>query len=174
MSEFAKHVMIINKWEESRNTGPCIVYRIACSCGTKEHDLDMWVEFDKEFGDATITFYYKVDYFTNHQSTKIEEILSDIGHKLKNGFVRDVVFDIRFKIESFVLFYRRMKDVWKLLRNKELKLESDTILYGEESIENFIKAILEGLNFIHPEKQRVLLITTPTITYTSGYTQYIK
>lgn len=32
-------------------------FRIACDCGTREHDIDAWIEVDRDTPWVTVTFY---------------------------------------------------------------------------------------------------------------------
>ena len=95
-----------------------VYYRVACSCGSDEHDVTLELEKDSVFEDLTLTFYKKI-YYTSH-----------------------------WKPNFFSRLWIRIKGVIKLLFTGYIELESDFILQGEEHIDSFIKALEEGKHLI--------------------------
>jgi hypothetical protein len=114
MNKPLKKIMIEGEWDKS------IMYRAACDCGSPEHDLDM--EFDKEMGLTILTFYEKVEFFSNYWYN-----------------ANDSKWDaFRGKIGALK---RRLKAIFKLLTGGYLRYESTFIIYGEKQIGDFIEAL---------------------------------
>jgi len=114
-----KSVMTIGEYEGS------IMYRAACDCGSEEHDMTMDIEFDNECGLTILTFYKKVSFdpywFGGSHETK---------WSLFKGRVEE--------------WWKRIKAAARILTGNYLNHEASFLMYGEEQIDHFIKALEYG------------------------------
>ncbi len=110
-----KKIMVEGEFSKS------IMYRAACDCGSPDHDLVIDMEFDKELGLTILTFYEKVEfspyYWGNTEDSKW------VAFKGKMGALK-----------------RRVKAAFKLLTGSHLEYDSTFIMYGEDQIDDLIKA----------------------------------
>lgn len=141
-------IMISGKWENKNSR--TILYRVGCDCGSKEHDLDMFIESDKELNDISLQFYKTVDYYPKGSSNKMVNFFRNISH-FSSKYNLDLIFNISWfierRIEAYIEMKSRIKDIYKILFKKEFVLEGSFIIYKEENIRDFVKAIEEAVEF---------------------------
>jgi hypothetical protein len=111
-------------------------------------DLSLDLTFDKD-GDLDLTFWRDVEYSPDPSETRLGEYLREKRDKINNRDSRmwGFLYDLNQRVADIVCFSRRVRDAYKVLFNKEIKLEGGLIIYGEENITNFIKTLIEGSNF---------------------------
>lgn len=111
-------VMKTNEYENS------VFYRVACSCGSDEHDLTIEFEKDSKCPDMIFLNFYK-----------------DLAWSSYWG-------DSNF----FGRIWRRLKTSLRIFFIGYIEVEESFILQGEEHINSFIKALEEGKKHIKNEK----------------------
>ena len=94
---------------------PGVFYRTTCSCGSTEHDLNIELEHDEEFGFASIRFYI------------------------------NCVWEADWNLNWFQRLYRRIKASMKLLFCGKIILEQDFIFRGKDHINGLLEALTEGV-----------------------------
>lgn len=141
-------IMISGKWKTKGSSS--ILYRVGCDCMSKEHDLDMFIESDKELRDITLQFYKNVEYYPKGSDNKILNFLRNVSYFSARHQI-DLIFNISYFIENrisrFLEIKNRIKDAYKILFKKEFMLEGSCIICKEENIRDFIKAIEEAVEF---------------------------
>jgi hypothetical protein len=108
-------VMELNKWHREKDGSA--VFRVACDCGSPEHDLIVW--FDKEIDDLTVQFYCDV--------TAINPYWSDFSFL---GF--------------FKKHWWNFKKGLKLIFTGDLEFQHDLILGNKKHIDSLIAVLEEG------------------------------
>lgn len=130
------------------------VYRVACSCGDPSCDLTLELSFNKEDEDLDITFWREVKYYTDPKETKLENIIRKLSYKFKfNSRIRDILYELNYKISEIVCLWRRIKDAYKVIFNKEIKLEGGLIIYGEDNIKILRDVIDDGIDHVLSRKE---------------------
>jgi hypothetical protein len=103
-------VMKVDEFDDS------VFYRIACTCGSKDHEFELWLEYDKDINDITLmiekTLYWKYYYALSSWYEKI---------------------------------YKRLFAGLKLILGGYLEMQTDVLFMDKEHIEGFIEALQEGL-----------------------------
>ena len=106
-------VMKIDEFDDS------VFYRIACACGSKDHEFELWLEYDKKINDITLmiekTLYWKYHYELSPWYEKI---------------------------------YKRLFAGLKLIFGGYLEMQADVLFMDKEHIEGFIEALQEGITKI--------------------------
>lgn len=116
ISEMPSKVMLISKSLDS------ISYRFACDCISKEHDVHIDFELDKELGIMTLFFYKKMWY-------------ADWWYH-KNWIGRMV---------------RRVRGCFRLLFIGEIEIEGDIVISGEAHINSLIRLLEDGKEYLVKE-----------------------
>lgn len=111
-------VMKTNEYENS------IFYRVACSCGSDDHDLTIEFERDPKIPDMIFINFYK-----------------DLAWSSYWG-------DSNF----FGRMWRRFKTSLRIFFIGYIEVEESFILQGEEHIDSFIRALEEGKEYIKTRK----------------------
>jgi len=101
------------------NTG--LMYRVTCACLDESDDIWIDYELDSDSKMVILTFYRKLNY-VNHIS----------GFKGKLTYL-----------------FNRFKDALKILFKGELEITGETIISGEEDIDNFIEVLKEGKELLN-------------------------
>lgn len=105
--------------------GNAVFYRIACDCGSNEHDLHIEFEKDPEIPEMIfLNFYKKLEW---------SSYWGDDDKWYKN-------------------LRNRIKGALKILFKGYIEVEESFILGGEEHIDSFIKALEEGKQYLKGEK----------------------
>jgi hypothetical protein len=107
-------VMKTNEFEDA------VYYRVACSCGSDDHDLTIEFERDPELPDMLFLNFYK-----------------DLAWSSYWG-------DSNF----FNRIWKRFKASLRIFFVGYIEVEESFIIQGEEHIDSFIKALEEGKQFI--------------------------
>lgn len=93
-----------------------VFYRVACGCGSKDHDFEVWMEYDKELKYVSLsisqTMYWKY-YF---------------------GYCK-----------WYEKWFRRICASVKILFGGRIEMESDVLFTKKEHIVGFINALKEGM-----------------------------
>jgi hypothetical protein len=97
-----------------------IYYRIACGCGSNDHDLTIEFEYDKDLPDMVSLNLYKKLVWTSHYGT--------------GNFI--------------TRFWKRITGALKVLFLGYIEVEESLILRDEGHIDSFIKALEEGKQYI--------------------------
>lgn len=101
-----------------------IFYRIACGCGSRDHDFELWLEYDKDINDITLmvekTLYWKYYYDLSPWYEKI---------------------------------YKRLFAGLKLIFVGYLEMQADVLFMDKKHIEGFIEALQEGIIKIEKGKK---------------------
>ncbi len=155
MNKISKGVMEVQKID-GKNTRS-VIYQVACSCTDPNCNLIMDLTWYEKDGDVDIIFWKDINYNTDYTETKLESYLRELSNKLdRKKKLWDVIYKIRMKISDIVRLYRRIRDAYKILIGRDVKFEGGLIIYGEKQIETLIQALVEGLNFVYPSKNRYL------------------
>ena len=144
MIKTKKGVMVVNQYKDA------ITYRVACACGSPEHDVFVSFELNKDLPDMiSLEFFKNVYYFDCYR----KDILW-FDHFL------ELLFQKRKKKESLLYFidnaivyffknlWYRLKKATRLVFTGYLKMNEDFILQGEDHVNNFIEILEEGKKFI--------------------------
>lgn len=98
-------------------------YRIACACGNKDHEFELWLEYDKDINNITLmigkTLYWKYYYEFSPWYEKI---------------------------------YRRLFAGLKLIFGGYLEMQADVLFMDKKHIEGFIEALQEGITKIEEKR----------------------
>jgi hypothetical protein len=97
-----------------------IFYRAACSCGSNKHDIMIEFEYDEDIPSVIFLNFYKNIVWCSHW-------------KNLNWFGR---------------VWKRIKCSLKMLFTGYIELEESFIIEGEEDINAFIEALIEGKVYI--------------------------
>lgn len=93
-----------------------VFYRIACECGSKEHDFDLWLEYDEDINDISMIISKEVYWSACYTSWPWYEKI-----------------------------WKRFLAVIKLTFCGHLKMEADVLFNKPEHIKGFIEALNGGL-----------------------------
>lgn len=143
MIETKKRVMVVNQYKDA------ITYRVACACGSPEHDIYVAFELDKELPDMiSLEFYKDVYYFDYYRRDvlwfdEFRKIFKEGKRKESIKYILDNTIVCFFKN----LWYR-IKKATRLVFTGHLEMNEDFILQGEDHVNNFIDILKEGKNFI--------------------------
>ena len=111
--ETAYKVMKVEEFDDA------VFYRVACGCGSRNHDFELWMEYDKELKYVTMsisqTMYWKHYY------------------ELYPWYER---------------WFKRVCCSIKILFGGRIEMESDVLFSKKEHIESFIGALKVGLQHI--------------------------
>jgi len=108
--------MRVNKFDDS------IVYRVACHCGSDEHDVTIELEKDEEIPSMVFLNFYKKIGWCSHWGN----------------------------LNWFERVWKRIKCSFLMLFTGYVELQEDFIL-SEDNIEPFIEALKEGKEYINAE-----------------------
>ena len=112
-----KNVMKTNEFEDS------IYYRVACSCGSNDHDITIEFEKDQDIPSMIFLNFYKNIAWCSHWGN----------------------------LNIFERAWKRITCSLKMLFTGFVELEESFIL-SEDNIESFIKALIEGKEYIEQKK----------------------
>jgi hypothetical protein len=108
--------MISYKVMKTDDFDDSVFYRIACGCGNKNHEFELWLEYDEDINDITLmiekTVYWKYHYE-----------LSPLYEKI----------------------YKRLFAALKLIFGGYLEMQADVLFMDKKHIEGFIEALQEGI-----------------------------
>ena len=128
--DLRKRVMFMQSWS-SKDMGRAITYRIGCSCSESDHDIVMWLEYDKKLKDVAMFFYKQVEW-------------CNYGDSFKD------------RMEGY---WRRIKDAIKLIFTGYLECETSFIFEDSEHIDNFINTMEKAKQYVEEgEKKNVIPI----------------
>lgn len=154
--EISKGVMQVQKIDGKRIRSAA--YQVSCSCTDPNCNLCLDLTWYESDGDVDLSFWRNLDYYEDYNKTRFEEWLSEIRESLdRKSKSWDILYDIEMKISDVVRSFRRIRDAYRILTHKEIKLEGGLVIYGEDQIETFINALIEGLNFTYPSKERSMV-----------------
>ena len=145
----SKGVMLLDRYPSYKH--PTLVYRIACDCKQSDHDLTVELEFIKEDGEFNMSFYKDLTYSPNPKEFEYERYFSSLQRKLQKRYpkIANFLWGIDWKIRTIREFGHRFKDAFKIIFNGRLKTEGWLVIYDQEVIENFIKALQEGMEYLY-------------------------
>lgn len=106
-------VMKIDEFNDS------VFYRIACGCGDRDHDFELWLEYDKDINDITLMIEKTLYWSSHYQSWPWYERM-----------------------------YKRFSSALRLIFYGHLKIEADILFMKKEHIEGFIEALKDGMTKI--------------------------
>jgi len=109
----SKNVMKTNEFDDS------IYYRVACTCGSDEHDVTIELEKDKEIPSMVFLNFYKKIGWCSHWGN----------------------------LNIFERFWKRIKCSFIMLFIGYVELEESFIL-SKDNIEPFIEALNEGREYL--------------------------
>jgi len=102
-----------------------IFYRVACDCGSDEHDLHMEFEKDSEIPEMIFLNFYKKLVWSSYWG--------DHDKWYRN-------------------FWLRIKGATKMIFKGYIEVEESFILRGEDHIDSFIEALEEGKQYMKDVK----------------------
>jgi hypothetical protein len=115
-SKFKKGILLLNKSKYG------IMYKVDCDCGSNECQATISIEYDKELGLITLTFYKNLHFNS--------WIYSEPGFI---NYIKKILY--------------RWKTALKIIFTGWLSLESELILIDIDHINNFIEALQEGRDY---------------------------
>ena len=108
-------IMKTNEFLKNSDSTSSIFYRAACDCNQKTHDIDMLLEFDKDFNDITLYMWMELDYASYYETNN-----------------------------WFLEIWYRIKNAIKLLFIGRIKVNGEFLFSGETQINDFIAALNFG------------------------------
>jgi len=103
-----------------------VFYRVACGCGSKNHDFELWLEYDEKLNDITLMIE-KTLYWKHH-------------YELSPWYER---------------IYKRLFAGLKLIFGGYLEMQADVLFMDKKHIEDFIEALQEGIIKIEKQKEKL-------------------
>ena len=113
--------MISNKVMKTEEFEDSIYYRIACSCGSDDHDMTIEFEHDKKFPSMLFVNMYKKLAWSSYWG-------------MDNTWYKNI--------------WKRITGAAKMLFKGYIEVEESFILKGEDHVDSFIKALEEGKVYI--------------------------
>lgn len=149
-SEFSKLVMLTDDFENS------LMYRCACSCSDKGHDIHIDVEYDKELNMVFLNFYKDVGFFNKYRRDilwfdELLEKMRDSNSNLKECFGYFYENTVKYFFQNFGY---RLRKSFRLLFVGYLEMNEDFIFQDSEHIDNLIKAIEEGRQLLTERQEQ--------------------
>jgi hypothetical protein len=108
--------MITNNICKTAEYEDSVVYKAICACTDSYHDQTLWVEYNKEVNHLELTIYSDLIYPDWDEDTWLKKI------------------------------WKRVKTASKLLFTGEIEISSSFLFDKKESIQDYIKALKEGMN----------------------------
>ncbi len=109
--------------EIMKNENEYIVFSTSCLCGTPDHVLQIWIEYDKKFDDISMNLYANTCW-SDYNRTK-----SFIGR-----------------------IWRRITCVLRMLFTGRIEVEHNFMFRNKEQLEAFNKGIMEAIKKIDNHK----------------------
>ena len=103
-----------------------IFYRAACSCGSNEHDVNIEFEIDEDIPSMLFLNFYK-----------------NIAWCSSWG-----------NLNLFQRIWKRISCSFKMFFTGYVELEESFILQGEDNIDHFIDALIEGKTLMKKKRQK--------------------
>ena len=134
---------ISNKVMKLNEHNDAIFYRFACDCTDKDCDTSIWLEYDKEFGDITLSFYKDLKYcswwgYGDGLFWKLLEKASKNTNALfedKEGIVWEFFEKHTYGVHEKVWdYWKRLIGCLRLLFTGKIELEEHVMIMGEEHI----------------------------------------
>lgn len=100
-----------------------IYYRIACQCGEQNCDLQLELEYDKDIGSINL-----------HMHKNLRASAHWGGYWKYCDFIR--------------VWWKKLGMIWTLATKGYIEISEETMIHGEEHINNFIEALQQGKKFI--------------------------
>lgn len=100
-----------------------IYFRVACQCGEQNCDLILDLDYDKDFNAINLHMY------------------KNLAASAHWGMDWDHFDFIR-------VLWNKIKMCWTLITKGYIQVSEETMIQGEEHIDNFIKALQQGKKFI--------------------------
>ena len=138
MIEAKDKIMLMGKWDASKNIGSSVWLRASCDCGLEDHDLNIWIEWDEDFELIELRFMNNLINIDPYPDT----LGPGYFNKIKGYYNK-----IRNIIE-------RIKRAYRLLIYGEVKAEGDFIFGGEDQIKDFIDALNQSLNYVREGRRK--------------------
>lgn len=96
-----------------------VYYRAACSCGTNEHDVTIEFEIDKDPTILYLNFYKNINWASSWED-----------------------------LNWFKIIWKRIKCSFRVFFTGYIELEESFIIRGEDDIDDFIDALIEGKKYL--------------------------
>ena len=149
-SEFSKLIMLTDNFENS------LVYRCACSCGDKGHDVYVEVEYDKELNMMFLNFYKDVGFFNKYRREilwfdNLLEKFRNRNSKLRECYSYLYENTVKYFFQNFGY---RLRKSFRLLFVGYLEMNEDFVFQDSEHVDNFIKAIEEGRQLLTERQEQ--------------------
>lgn len=125
------------------NQGDFVYYRVACDCSSQECDCVIQMEYDKDFGDISISFYKDLHTEQKYWSDEVSRIWDDIKKPKNFMYVVEKTF-LKLLPALYKLIYRRLKFGVSVLFTGHAKFEGEFLIFGEKHINDFIFALEQG------------------------------
>lgn len=93
-----------------------VFYRVACGCSSKDHDFELWLEYDRKINDITMMISKKL-YWKHHYENW----------------------------PWYERVWKRLVAGLKLIFGGFLEMEADVLFMEKKHIKGFIEAMNEGL-----------------------------
>lgn len=100
-----------------------IYYRVACQCGDPQCDLTLEIDYDKKIG--TINLF---------MSKKLMASAHWGGYWKYCDFIR--------------VIWKKLGMIWDIATKGYIEVSEETMIQGEEHIDNFIEALQQGKKFM--------------------------
>lgn len=122
-SKFATKVLFNHAYQNS------IWYSLDCSCGEKEHQSMIEIEYNKKANLLSLHFYQTL-YYNKY-----------FGYDANKSFIKQIR-----QYKNVIL--KRIKDSMRLLFTGYLKIETDLLIENSKHINDFIEALQEGRDYL--------------------------
>lgn len=130
MTKPAKGIML------TRDFGDSKWFRVACDCGSTEHDIDFVVEVDDEMKQIVVHTYT-----TQHTNYWYESIASNDWWDKVPDSLHGIVYNITGMFNSI---YRKVALTWTLWTKGTIEYQSTTIMQKDVA-KNYANTILENI-----------------------------
>ncbi len=142
-----------------------IIFKTSCACHSNDHDMTVWIEWDKEFSNTTLSMYTKMgwsDYWVPTPTYEDRSWFVKTLDKLYFIFNKKYIYKSEEKKTSpwgaleykIGRAYRRITCAWKMLRKGEIEFESNTIFRNKQHAESFLLAALESIQKVEERNSK--------------------
>jgi hypothetical protein len=128
-------------------------YRTSCRCGSSDHCLDMYIEYDKDADWVTVDMSIEM---ARHEEfyDSLPYVISDLldrdykGRTPKRELLTDWIWN------TYHCIARRISDACKILFTGRVETSGDFIFRGKEQIQELVDALYESANRIEGRNKR--------------------
>ena len=125
--EAKNKIMVLGKWAARGNVDGAVYLRAACECTDQDHDMSIWIEWDKEVHGISLMFSKTMEHWDiyNYPKSPLNWCRTIIG---------------------------RMNKAFKLVFGGWFEVESDFLMMYPEQIRDFIDTLEQSYEYVLKEK----------------------